>query len=109
MSALTLLIFAAILGSPVWIAGTILLIPRRWWLLDVLLCGLQAAIALSVGWFYWGGGIGREAHLARAWQWLGLFALAPLAACAAKHRMRPRPERPGFPVVQPPPDRSTRA
>lgn len=83
------------------------MIPRRWWFVDVLLCGVQASIALFLWWFYWGGGIGGEAHLSKAWQWSGLLAVAPLAACAIKRRMRRERERLGFPVVQKRSDSST--
>jgi len=94
------LIIVGILGSPVWISGAILMVPRRWWFVEVLLCGLQALIALFLWWFYWGGGIGGEVNLSRAWQWSGLTAAVPLAACAIKRRMRLKGEPPGFPVVQ---------
>ena len=83
------LVLVAVFGSPVWTSAAVIAVRRRWgiwaWLLEGGLVCLQGAIALFLWWFFWGGGIGGEAHLPPASQWLGLVALLPVITVAAKH------------------------
>jgi hypothetical protein len=72
-------VFAAILGSPVWTSVLIALVPRRLSGFAYLLCGIQGLLAFGVWWFFWGGGIGGEAHLSDSWQALFGLALLPVA------------------------------
>ncbi len=80
-----LLVIAGILGSPVWISLIMLRIPRRWWPVDLLLCGFQGLVALFLWWFFWGGGIGGEARLSPMWQWWGVLVLLPIVVGLLKH------------------------
>lgn len=82
---LALLILAVFCGSPVWISMAILIVPQRWWFIDVLLCGLQALMAYAWWWFWWGGGIGAEAHPSTTSQWMCLLGILPIAIAGAKH------------------------
>jgi hypothetical protein len=86
---IALLTIVGILGSPVWISLAILAVPRRWWPLDLVLCGLQALVAYFLWWFFWGGGIGGEARLSPMWEWLGALAFLPVVVGALKHVMKP--------------------
>ncbi|MEX0654914.1 MAG: hypothetical protein WDZ31_00690 [Phycisphaeraceae bacterium] len=79
-----LLLVGGILGSPVWISLAIGLIPRRWLVVAILLCGLQILIAYGLWWFFWGGGIGGEARLDPAWQWTALAAVLPILVTILK-------------------------
>lgn len=78
------LVFAMILGSPVWTSMLVLLLPRRMPALAYYVCGIQALLAFAVWWFFWGGGIGAEAHLSESWQALFVFALLPVAVVALR-------------------------
>lgn len=76
-------VVAAVFGSPLWTSLTIALLPRR--LLPVAatgICSIQALLAYAVWWFFWGGGIGGEAHLSESWQWALGLALLPFAVSA---------------------------
>jgi hypothetical protein len=84
-----LLIIVGILGSPLWLSLAIVAVPRRWWPVDLLLCGVQALVALFLWWFFWGGGIGGEARLSPTWQWSGVFAFLPVVVGFLKHAMKP--------------------
>jgi hypothetical protein len=97
---LVLLILAVILGSPLWISLAVSVVPRRWWYIDLLLCGLQTLIGYGWWWFWWGGGIGREAHASSAGQWACLLFILPIVVAAVKHVMKPRSHRGrGFSVI----------
>jgi hypothetical protein len=94
-----ILIVTAVVCSPLWTSLISVMIPRRIWVLDLLICGLQGAIACSLWWFFWGGGIGGEARLTPALQWFGLLAVTPLAVCVRKHVKAPRTNARGFTVI----------
>lgn len=84
-----LLVVVGILGSPVWLSLVIVTVPRRWWAVDLLICGVQAWVAFFLWWFFWGGGIGGEARLSPMWQWLGMFGFLPIVVGSLKHMMKP--------------------
>jgi len=72
-------VFATILGSPVWTSVLVAVMPRRLFGFAYLLCAIQGFLAFGVWWFFWGGGIGGEAHLSDSWQALFGFAILPAA------------------------------
>lgn len=80
-----LLLIAVFLGSPVWTSALVALLPRRLLALALPVCAVQGALAYSVWWFYWGGGIGGEAHLAESWQWALLAALLPVGVAVFRY------------------------
>ena len=82
------LVFAIILGSPIWTSMLVILVPRRMPVLAYYLCGIQALIAFAVWWFFWGGGIGGEAHLSESWQALFGFALLPVGVLIFRFCLR---------------------
>jgi hypothetical protein len=77
-----------ILGSPIWTSLVVLLVPRRLSVLAYCLCGIQALLAFVVWWFFWGGGIGAEAHLSESWQALFGFALLPVVVLVFRFWLR---------------------
>lgn len=76
------LVFVVVLGSPVWTSVLVALVPRRLPAFAYFLCGIQVLMAFAVWWFFWGGGIGGEAHLSESWQLAFGFALLPFAVGA---------------------------
>lgn len=82
------LMLVGILGSPIWTSLVVLLVPRRLSVLAYCLCGIQALLAFVVWWFFWGGGIGAEAHLSESWQALFGFALLPVVVLVFRFRLR---------------------
>lgn len=85
---MVLSVIVIILASPLWIALLVLSVPRRWWIIDVVLCALQAGIVYFVWWFLWGGGIGGEAHTSVSWKWLGLAGCLPVVIAVLKQVIR---------------------
>jgi hypothetical protein len=79
-----LFVLVVILASPVWTTAIVLMLPRRMFALSVAACALQLVLAYLVWWFFWGGGVGEEAHLSQAWQLT--FALASLPVLATTLR-----------------------
>jgi len=82
------LVFVVILGSPVWTSVLVALVPRRLPVFAYFLCGIQALLAFAVWWFFWGGGIGGEAHLSQSWQALFGFALLPVVVLVFRFWLR---------------------
>lgn len=78
-TVLAILVITVILGSPIWTSLLTAVVARRSLFGASIACCLQLLIAYLVWWFYWGGGIGGEAHLPDTWQVAFLAALAPIA------------------------------
>ena len=77
---LAVLVAGVILTSPIWTTRLVLLLMKRHVAYGLAVCGLQQAFAFAVWWFFWGGGIGEEAHLSKLWQAGLLLALTPVGA-----------------------------
>jgi hypothetical protein len=77
-----ILVMLVFLGSPLWTFALVSLLPRRLLGFAFVAVGIQAVVACAVWWFFWGGGIGSEAHLSESWQWAFVFAFAPVAVTA---------------------------
>jgi hypothetical protein len=76
--------------SPAWTSLLILFLARRHLAFTYLICGFQVALGAATWWFYWGGGIGGEAHLGPELQALCLLVLLPvIAAIAVRRKRRP--------------------
>ena len=56
-------LITAIMGSLLWTSVLVLFFSSRRIVWTILVCEIQILIAYGVWWFYWGGGIGGEAHL----------------------------------------------
>jgi hypothetical protein len=67
MGILGLMFIGVILTSPLLVSLFIVVIPRRFYLLSILLCVCEIIIGAAVWWFFWGDGIGRELHLSSSW------------------------------------------
>ena len=89
-----ILVIVVFLGSPVWTSALVALLPRRLLALAVGICAVQALLAYAVWWFFWGGGIGGEAHLSESWQSAFCFALLPVGVTAFRFWQRPRNAEP---------------
>ena len=79
--------WAIVLGiatSPLWVSFLVMAIPKRMFLLSLFLCVCELVLAAAVMWFFWGGGIGVEAHLAKSWMGVLLFAFFPVLVFAVK-------------------------
>jgi hypothetical protein len=85
-----ILLVAVFLGSPVWTSTLVALLPRRLLWPAFGICAVQALLAYAVWWFYWGGGIGGEAHLSESWQFAFGFALLPAGVTAFRFWRRSR-------------------
>ena len=89
-TSVLILVIAVFLGSPVWTSSLVALLPRRLLALAFGICAVQALLAYAVWWFFWGGGIGREAGLSESWQSALAFALLPVGVAAFRYWQRPR-------------------
>lgn len=80
-----ILLAVVFLGSPVWTSALVAILPRRL-PLAIGICVVQGLLAYALWWFYWGGGIGGEAHLPESWQWGFIFAAAPVIVAILRFR-----------------------
>jgi hypothetical protein len=85
-----ILVIVVFLGSPLWTSALVALLPQRLVGLAFGICAIQGLLAYAVWWFFWGGGIGGEAHLSESWQSAFGFALLPLGVAAFRFWQRPR-------------------
>lgn len=79
-----IVVIGAFLGSPLWTSALVAILPRRLLALAIVVLGIQAWLAWAIWWFFWGGGIGGELHLAETWQLAIVFALAPFIVAASR-------------------------
>lgn len=84
MRIIGLFLVVVILASPAWTTVIAFALPRRMFGLSIAVCLFQLLLAYLVWWFYWGGGIGGEAHLSPVWQLTLVLALLPVAATALR-------------------------
>ena len=83
------IVIALIFGSPLWISFLVFFLAPRSLALASVLCAFQLIIAYAIWWFFWGGGIGGEAHLSELWQIALLAAALPeLSAIISRKRKK---------------------
>lgn len=85
-----ILVTVVFLGSPVWTSALVALLPRRMLAWAVGICAIQALLAYAVWWFFWGGGIGMEAHLPGSWQCAFVCVLLPVVVAVFRFCRRGR-------------------
>jgi hypothetical protein len=109
MKTLALILLIVVLSSPLWASGLVALLPRRRLAWAFGICAVQGTLAYLVWWFYWGGGIGAEAHLPEMWQGALVFACLPVVVAVFRFWQRsgnaepcvPPNGGPGTPVGKP--------
>jgi hypothetical protein len=75
-----------ILAAPVWTSYIVARIQLQHPIWAFFVAAVTLAMAYVMWWFYWGGGIGGEAHLAPALQILLISALAPTVTIIVRNK-----------------------
>ena len=83
-AVLLVVVIGGFLGSPLWTSVLIAMLPRKLLALALGMCAVQGVLAYAIWWFFWGGGIGGEAHLSKSWQFAFAFALLPVTTAAIR-------------------------